>query len=483
MLLDLKETGNQNVQSDVCIIGAGAAGISMALEFEQLGIKTTLLEGGGLTYPKPGSHDLYEAHLGEKFYPLQASRLRYLGGSTNHWGGWSRQLDDFDFIDKPYFDVKGWPIQKKALNAYYKKAADICQIPNFLESHDGTFKHQLKQGVLSWSDGGFENKFFVFSPPTRFGKVYLDALKTATQVQCFLHANATQLLYDENGRVSGVNAQSLEGDVLTVRAKHVVLAMGGLENPRFMLNQQSESNPNGVGNQNDLVGRYFMDHPGFQPVDLLLPEKLNYRRHQFKDQPVMPVISMGQEALLKHQLNNFCILLNQKKDHEHMPAAYGNNAWFEQHEAYGTYQAQFIFEPSPCRDSRVTLTAQKDQLGMKQLKLDWQFNQRDFESVDKVVHLLTQELGTKNQGRVHWHKQFTSENIAKLNGGMHHGGTTMMANIAEDGVVDSDCQVFGTPGLYVAGNSVFPNIGFSNPTVTLIALALKLSHHIKGQLS
>lgn len=483
MLIDLNNTGNQSIQSDVCIIGAGAAGISMAMEFEKLGINTTLLEGGGLTYPKPGTHDLYQGHLGDKFYPLEASRLRYLGGSTNHWGGWSRQLDDFDFIDKPYYDVKGWPITKSSLKADYQKAAKICQIPNFKESHDGTFKHQLKQGILPWSGADFENKYFVFSPPTRFGKVYLDTLKTAQHVKCFLHANATKLIFDDNKNLIGVNAQSLEGHALKVRAKKVVLAMGGLENPRFMLNQESDLHPQGVGNQNDLLGRHFMDHPGFRPIDLLLPSGLNYRRHEFKKHPVMPVISMNQDALLKNELNNFCILLNQKKDHEHLPSNYGENPWFEKHESYATYQAQFIFEPSPCRNSRVSLTDQKDMLGMKQLKLDWRFNQRDFESVNQVIRLLVKNLGEKNQGRVHWHKQFTPENIAKLGGGMHHGGTTMMANNASQGVVDTNCQVFDTPGLYVAGNSVFPNIGFSNPTVTIIALALRLCRHLKEELS
>ena len=119
MLTNLNEIGQQELSSDVCIIGAGAAGITMALKLETLGIKTTLLEGGGLNYPKPGTHDLYDAKIGDKFYPVQASRLRYLGGSTNHWGGWSRKLDHFDFMDKPYFDSAGWPIERKEVDKYY----------------------------------------------------------------------------------------------------------------------------------------------------------------------------------------------------------------------------------------------------------------------------------------------------------------------------------------------------------------------------
>lgn len=482
MLIDLSQSGNQTTQSDVCIIGGGAAGISMALQFEQMGISTTLLEGGGLTYPSPGSHDLYDAQVGEKSYPIAASRLRFFGGSTNHWGGWSRQLDDFDFIDKPYFDVPGWPIEKKNLLPHYQKAADICQIPDFNAAHDGSYAQSVTDGVMDWHQSGFENKFFVFSPPTRFGTVYLESLREAEHVNTFIHANATRLLMAESDVVNGVQAESLEGDVLTVHAKHVILAMGGLENPRFLLNQTTETSPKGLGNQHDLVGRYFMDHPGFRPIDLLLPTGLNYRRHRFNERPIMPVISMNQQTLISNELNNFCVLLNQKKNHDSLPSEYGQNPWLEG-DAYGTYQAQFILEPSPCRNSRVTLTQEKDQLGMRQLKLDWQFNDRDFRSVEKIILKLTQVLGQHNQGRIQWHTQFTPENIAGLGGGMHHGGTTRMAKQAEDGVVDVNSQVFGTQGLYVAGNSIFPHVGFSNPTVTLIAMALRLCDHIKEQLA
>ncbi len=481
MLIDLEKDGVQKITSSVCVVGAGAAGISMALQFESMGIKTTVLEGGGLTYPKPGTHDLYDGELADKYYPLAASRLRYLGGSTNHWGGWSRQLDDFDFMSKPYFDVSGWPIKKSELQPYYQKAAEICEINNFKASHDGTLKQQVNDGVLSWQDDLFENKFFVFSPPTRFGQKYLGDLKAANHVTTFLNANATELILEKN-KVIGVHAQTLSGDQISVQAQVVIVAMGGLENARFLLNQRNEHNQFGVGNQNDLVGRYFMDHPGFRPIDLMLPTGMNYRRHAFKGLPVMPVISMTEDALLEHQLNNFCILLNQKKDDANLPSNYGQNPWLKGSEKYGTYQAQFIFEPSPCRDSRVMLSQKKDQLGWPKLKLDWRFNDRDFRSVERVIELLTQSLGQYHQGRVNWHKQFTLEHIAEIGGGMHHGGTTLMSAEESQGVVDSNCAVYGCQGLYVAGNSVFPNIGFSNPTVTIIALALRLCDHLQEQL-
>ncbi|WP_154224226.1 GMC oxidoreductase [Marinicella rhabdoformis] len=481
MLLNLNEIGQQQIESDVCIIGAGAAGITMALKLEALGIKTTLLEGGGLTYPKPGTHDLYDAEIGNKFYPVQASRLRYLGGSTNHWGGWSRKLDHFDFMDKPYFDGAGWPIDRNEVNKYYSEAANICEIPNLDAAHNGYYKKQLTDGVINWKNTDFTNKFFVFSPPTRFGSKYLEDLKSAKHVNTILHANATNLLF-LNNRVTGVKAQSLNGNSLTVKAKLTVCAMGGLENPRFLLNQKNETFKNGVGNHSDNLGRYFMDHPGFQPIDLLLPTELKYKLHQFESQKVMPVLSMSKEALLNHKLNNFCVLLNRTKDSEFLPGEYGKNPWFQTPGKMGNYRSQFIFEPSPCKESRVTLTNEKDQLGMLKLKLDWQFNKRDFDSVERIIGLLTTALGSRHLGRVNWHKQFNSETIAAIGGGMHHAGTTIMANNSDDGVVDQNCKVHQCEGLYVTGNSVFSNVGFSNPTLTIVALSLRLCEHIQKEL-
>lgn len=482
MLYDLEKQESRTIHADVCIIGAGAAGITMALNFEKLGVKTVLLEGGGLSFPDKESLDLYDAKLGEKSYPVAASRLRYFGGSTNHWGGWSRELDDFDFTDKPYFEVPGWPISKSELDDYYSRAAEICEIPNYKQYHSGYLEQHVKDGVLPWDKSSFNNKFFIFSPPTRFGQVYLEAIKISQFVDTYLNANAYKLI--SNGHnIQGVEARSLNGHSLVVNAKKTILAMGGLENPRFLLNNSNSAFPNGVGNQNDWVGRCFMDHPGFQPINLLLPQKLLYKRHQFEQSPIMPVMSMTKEALLKDQLNNFCLSLTRTKGDKKWPSNYGNNPWFaDQGSGYGQYRAQFIFEPSPCKESRVTLSDEKDILGQRKLKLDWRFNERDFRSLETVVEKLIKELGVRGLGRVQWHKHFEPKTIAAIGGGMHHAGATRMAESAEQGVVDKNCRVFGCEGLYVAGNSVFSHVGFSNPTLTIVALALRLSEHIKGAL-
>jgi len=285
------EKNQTNLQTEVCIVGAGAAGISLALAFEKLGMDTVLLEGGGLEYPSPEQLELYDAKVGEKPYPVASSRLRYFGGSTNHWGGWSRALDDFDFNHKPYFSESGWPISRETIHQYYPKAAEICEIPNFAKCHNGYYQKHLTKGVIDWQENIFTNKFFVFSPPTRFGSRYLEDIRSSQHISTYLNATATELVF--NGKkIEGLVAKSLNGKQLKIEAKHTILAMGGLENARFMLNNQSDEFTHGVGNHADWLGRCFMDHPGFQPINLLLPEGLNYKRHLFEEQPVMPVLSM-----------------------------------------------------------------------------------------------------------------------------------------------------------------------------------------------
>jgi len=205
MLHDLTEQDKDlhKINTQVCIVGAGAAGISMALAFDKLGIETVLLEGGGMDFPKPDEMDLYDAKIGEKPYPVTASRLRYFGGSTNHWGGWSRALDDFDFGEKPYFSETGWPITKQTVHQYYPKAAEICEIPHFAKCHNGYYQQQLSEGVIAWQDGGFTNKYFVFSPPTRFGKKYAEDIHSSQHINTYLHANATKLLFNGH-KIEGV---------------------------------------------------------------------------------------------------------------------------------------------------------------------------------------------------------------------------------------------------------------------------------------
>lgn len=115
MLKPLDQADFSTLLSEVCIVGAGPAGITLALELAEKGVDVVLLEGGGMAPPEPEGLDLYRGEVSGRQYPLRASRLRYFGGTSGHWGGWCRPLDEVDFAAKPNVEFSGWPITRTQL--------------------------------------------------------------------------------------------------------------------------------------------------------------------------------------------------------------------------------------------------------------------------------------------------------------------------------------------------------------------------------
>ena len=119
------------IDSDVCIIGAGAAGITLASRLDGTNLRVTVLEGGGLD-PDQSSQIQYEGfNVGRNYYDLKACRLRYLGGTTNHWAGWCRPLAASDFLAKPWVPFSGWPIGLHDVIPYYPSASEACELGPF----------------------------------------------------------------------------------------------------------------------------------------------------------------------------------------------------------------------------------------------------------------------------------------------------------------------------------------------------------------
>ncbi len=476
-LNDLQQPGT--LQADVCVVGAGPAGLTLAMQLSDLGRRVVLLEAGGLQFPEAREQALYSGEVGAGEYPLAASRLRYFGGTSNHWGGWCRPLDAIDFEARPHTPLSGWPIERRELDVHYRRAAEVCQIPNYEALQ--AVANERPEGLLDDSDGVLRNRYFVFSPPTRFGPVYTSRMETDARIQCLLHANATELIVQQR-RVLGVRAQSLQGQRVRVEAEHTVLAMGGIENARFLLNQQPPGFSRGVGNESDWVGRCFMDHPGHAAAQFLLPAGLNYRRIEHRGAALMPVLGLSDEVLRREGLNNFCVLLSAIRNESMLGKNYAHNPWLQQQA--NLYNSTWIFEPTPCRDSRVTLNEEVDALGLRKLRLDWRFNPSDFTTLDRAVKLFAEALGVRGLGRVRSQKlPLNPDALPGLSPGFHHGGTTRMSVGPEEGVVDVNLKVHDCTGLHVLSNGVFPSVGFSNPTLTIVALALRLGHHLHGGLS
>ncbi len=249
------------LETDLCVIGAGAAGITLALSLRDAGFRVLLLESGGLEYEE-ATQALYEGdNTGLPNYDLDASRLRFFGGTTNHWASWCRPLEPEDFKPADSSDIRTWPLSRADLEPYYRGAQNLCELGPYNYNDLTPWLRASGMTALALDEGKLKTTLFQIGPPTRFGTKYRDALAQAANITVFLHANVVELQTDETAsRVLGVRATSLEGPEFEVTARITVLATGGLENVRVLL-LSNRVQKAGLGNTHDVVGRYFMDHP------------------------------------------------------------------------------------------------------------------------------------------------------------------------------------------------------------------------------
>jgi len=506
---------NAVVGGDICIVGGGAAGITLARDLAGEGRRIVVLESGGLE-PEGKTQDLYEGETaGQSFTPLVVDRIRCLGGSTNHWAGYCRPFDQIDFEER--LATPGWPFGREELDPFYDRAQSLCQLGPFDYDPQHWTEGAVKPFIFA-TGSRLTNGVQQLSPPTNFGVVYRADLERASATAVHLHSNAVDIETDpDGGHVTAVQAACLDGLRFTVRAKLYVLAVGGIENPRLLLNCE-KTWKRGLGNAHDLVGRYFMDHP-FVAEAAQVAFSTNYPELKFYgERTVRGVRIYGHfyasgDTLRKEELPGFAIGMMQGSlpnaelagaslrdiqgaiSSGRIPDHLGYRAgriWagVEWHLANwwnrfmpGTpsyYTTSYISGVPPDPDSRVTLIDRRDPLGLRQAKLEWRLP-ADFASNMRRAHqLLAQDLGIAGLGRVKL-KTTTDSEIDVVNA-HHHMGTTRMHPDPRQGVVDANCRLHGVANLFVAGSSVFPTYSFDNPTLTLVALALRLSEHLKREL-
>lgn len=483
MLRDLRD-GHEALPGacDVCILGAGPAGIVTALELarQRPDLHLVLLEAGGLEPPQVGEDDAYCAEsTGEFPYPLEGSRLRYLGGTSNHWGGWCRPLDEEDFARRAWVPRSGWPLTRTQLEPWYRVAARWCEI-----AHDDYAGREIEAGfgarILPLEDSALlQHRFFRFSPPTRFGTRYRQDLAASENVDLLLHATATGLEW-AGARVTGVRVSTGQAARATLRAGQVVVALGGVESTRFLLMQKAAAAP-GSGLASPLLGRCFADHYGRTFAGALLPAGLEYdRMDEHPRGPLMPVLCLRREAQEAFRSTNFCLLPAPLPQPPDLGPAYADNAALGlAGSAHWYYRLSMIVEPIPDPESRIVLTDALDALGMPRLRLQWRFSPPDYAPARESLRAVGRELGVLGLGRLQT-LPLDQAATGMPGVGMHHLGSARMATDAGEGVVDPQCRVHGTENLHVASSAVFPAFGFSNPTLTIVALAARLARRLAG---
>lgn len=515
------------LQTDVCIIGGGASGITLALEFINAPFNVLLIESGGNKL-RHKTQWLYQAeNIGRPYFDMEFTKQRYLGGASNKWFGRSRPLDEIDFEERSWIKYSGWPFGRKELDPFYKRAAAVCQLsdydfnPRFWESND---REQLPvQGT------DVETKLFQFSPPTRFGEEYIGKIKNARNIKTFLFSNAVYISLDQDGnKVETVKFATLRGNRFLVQAKYFILAASALENTRLLL-LSNDIYINGIGNQQDLLGRFFMEHPHIFECALLTPMTPNQTRYYkilnydvvSKNLGTVGALGLSEDILRREQLLNASAFFVRRKNYKIHDSYFSRGGLaltrvtdtLNHTNAPGPQLFRYIIdvfknsktvvdivgqrlkgiinrgtwvtlrsqlETAPNPESRVTLSEKKDSLGLPKLAFNWQLTRQDLESYHRFREILFG--GLQQAGfdlRIFNHDTDNKGWPVTMISGKHHMGTTRMHTDPKQGVVDSSCRVHDVHNLYIAGSSMFPTSGQANPMLTIVALAIRLADQVK----
>lgn len=520
MIADLRDyPDGAAIDTELCIIGAGAAGITLASEFAASTRDVLVLESGGRTL-EADTQALYDVeNVGLPVDPMIRSRLRVLGGTTNHWDGRCTPLDAIDFERRSWVPHSGWPITRSQLDPYYARAQGVCDLGDAI--YDDRVLAQFEIPDPGLDPSKLRAHYWMLSPPTRFGQKYEQALAESKNVKLLLHANVVNLQTNAAAsHLDHVDVKTLEGKQARVRAKQVVLCCGGIENARLLL-LSNRVDPAGLGNGRDLVGRFFQEHVRSwqQAVPTRTPFSLMKIYNFYASDAVRYHVglSVSDELQAKEQLLNCSAMtffeglgysssgsamrLVRALTQRELPPHPGDDVYSvlsDFDEIVMNVRARFLLsgtqwhselsttlvvdsEQAPNPESRIRLSDQRDALGLRRSQVDWRLSALDRRSSLEMFQLIGAEWGRLNQARVRvpdWlsdGREDWAHNVRDIG---HHIGTTRMADDPRSGVVDRDCKVHGVDNLYVAGASVFATSGHANPTLTIVALALRLAEHL-----
>jgi len=501
MLADLDDAAGSLFDTvfDVCISGSGPAGLPLALKLAARKHRVLLLEAGGLQFSQR-SNDVYQgSNTGLEYFEPHASRQRFFGGTSNHWGGWCREMSAGNFMVREYVPYSGWPIRKADLDPYSAEAGKILHV------HTPEVADYLLQGE---QDAGLRKTAFRYSePPARLGQKFRQAVAESDHLFCMLNASLVDIDLAENrDAVTAFHVSGYDGKRYRARAGQYVLCHGGIENPRTLLNANHQMQ-HGIGNDAGLVGHFFMEHPhfttGFGIVNHAHPglqrfagagcsglraaiyeptEAFQQRERvlafglRFIPQQGMcqPDEQTPFRARLKQLVCNPDALLGSG---EGVAPEAGAGRVFDM--CFKT-----AAEQSPDPASRISLGDDRDRFGNRRVLVHWQLNELDIRTLKESALQAGRLMAENDLGRVRlpdWLLDadpvppgLSSDEVA----GYHHMGTTRMADSPRRGVVDRNQRVFGIANLYIGGSSVFATSGHVNPTFTIVQLSLRLADHL-----
>lgn len=498
------------LDADVCVIGAGPAGIAIAREFLGSGTRVLLVESGGLDQDDAVDGPLNDAeNVGLALPTLYDGRTRAFGGATKLWPGQCVRLDTADFERRDWVPDSGWPIGRTDLDPFYDRAEAWFGMP--AESSDDQAWRRF--GMTPPPFDGLVHRTSMYTPFPDVGTHFRAEFAQSPNVRVLLGATVARIRTGPDGAAERAEIRTRDGRVGEVSARVFVLAGGGVENARMLLLSD-------LGNDHDVVGRYFQEHPTiWVDLDVDAPEALQrfYGRLGRRTIRYLPKIRLAEQVQRERRTLSAVsdILfdltetvgvrsareLSSALQDRRRPVGVGPaQLWGAVREldrvALGAYrrfvqgrpstapwdraQLKILVEQAPHRDSRVTLSEQPDALGLPKARVDWRLTELDRHTTRSMTGIMDSELRRLGLARLRGPEWLDDDDWTDhVEEGCHHMGTTRMSTDPRSGVVDADCGVHGVAGLYACGSSVFPTGGYANPTLTIVALALRLADHVK----
>ncbi len=466
--------GAQGFKPKVIVIGSGPAGVTIARKLSAANIPVAIFEAGAGDYTEE-SQDFYKgATIGDPYFDLDVTRLRYFGGSSNHWAGWCRVMDAIDFEPKAWVPDTGWPIGRGDIEPYLDEVHDILDLVPFRP--DEPLSRDIRWVQL------------IKSPAVRFAEKFGEAIEADRNIALVLDTYVTELQGD-GARVTGARIHSAGRDQGVATADYYIPCTGGLENSRLLLWSNERSN-GAVVPHAEALGRYWMEHPQHEGGNAIMSNP-----DQFETDAVSEAFfSPSAEAMQRLEIMNFGIRFITMPYHgakwltaelaclapetaEWMAAGIGANL---------RCAAQLVmgWEQAPRADNRIALSASaRDHLDIPRIELHWRKSELEHRTLLEGLRLFGKTLAEKDIGRVRiddWVLNGDPYPTDQELAGHHHMGGTRMGVDRTRSVVDGDQKVHGMANLYVGGSSVFATSGQCNPTTTITALSARLGAHLTG---
>ena len=515
------------LDAEVVVVGAGPAGITVALELARRGTRVLLLESGGRERDRRVQALARATSAGTSYFPVHRARVRAFAGTSQHWAdnGWfrARPLDPIDLEVRPAIPHTGWPIAYEDLEPYYARAHRWCELGPYDYGLDRWTDDE--RTALDLDPDVVRTVVFLLTPYDTWTRRWAEVVGQ-DDLQLVTHCTVRRIATDERpDRVDALECATLERTTITVRGDRVVLAAGGLENPRLLLLSDG-THRRGIGNDHDQVGRCFMEHLAVRagnvvPDDPAALEGLPLYRQQRDASGRLAThakLAVAPDVLRREGLLNATFFLFRfsearasqatrsfvtlRRSLTWRPAAPDLAAHARvalrgarslatvaveeaaarrgRRKPLAVWQMMAMAEQAPDPGSRVLLDRREDALGLRRARLDWRLSDIDRRSIERSQELVAEQLEAAGIGRVEG-RLGTERPAAQIQPQWHHMGTTRMAADPSEGVVDADGRVHGIDNLYVAGSSTFPTGGYANPTLTIVALAVRLADHLAGQ--